>query len=239
MAVGLGCRLAVGCGGGWVLDCGAAVAGFAGVRCRHTLLVGRRGAVEAVVVACASARDGFGGLRVWRCPQFGGLCVPGDVVVVEVGEVIVVVEVGELKTQKTDVGDGGGSRTAGPGAGCWVLWAGGVRVLIRALGVCACFPWCPVCMQLPVRWVVSCVVCAGVVEWSSMQVFNTDTEAGRGRSSVARSQRRKKKYQENDAPPEEIKRKIVFSDLRNPPNNFTPLFGEVAKFRTLTKKDEQ
>ena len=37
--------------------------------------------------------------------------------------------------------------------------------------------------------------------------------------------RRKIKYQENDAPPEEIKRKIVFSDLRNPPNNFTPLFG--------------
>ena len=56
---------------------------------------------------------------------------------------------------------------------------------------------------------------------------------------VARLQQKKKKYQENDAPPEEIKRKIVFSDLRNPPNNFTPLFGEVAKFRTLTKKDEQ
>ena len=55
----------------------------------------------------------------------------------------------------------------------------------------------------------------------------------------ARSQQKKKKYQENDAPPEEIKRKIVFSDLRNPPNNFTPLFGEVAKFRTLTEKDEQ
>ena len=51
--------------------------------------------------------------------------------------------------------------------------------------------------------------------------------------------KRKKKYQENDAPPEKIKRKIVSSDLRNPPKNFTPLFGEVAKFRTLTKKDEQ
>ena len=56
---------------------------------------------------------------------------------------------------------------------------------------------------------------------------------------VAQSQQKKKKYQENDAPPEEIKRKIVFSDLRNPPNNFTPLFGEALKYRTLTKKDEQ
>ena len=59
-----------------------------------------------------------------------------------------------------------------------------------------------------------------------------------GSSSRDRS-RRKIKNQENDGPPEEIKRKIVFPDLRNPPNNFTPLFGEVAKFRTLTKKDEQ
>ena len=47
------------------------------------------------------------------------------------------------------------------------------------------------------------------------------------------------KLREKDAPPAEIKRKIVFSDLRNPPNNFTPLFGEVAKYRTLTEKDEQ
>ena len=31
-------------------------------------------------------------------------------------------------------------------------------------------------------------------------------------------------------------RQIVFSDLRNPPKNFTPLSGEVAKFRTLTIK---
>ena len=36
-----------------------------------------------------------------------------------------------------------------------------------------------------------------------------------------------------DAPPAKIKRKIVFSDLRNPPKT---LFGEVAKFRTLTKQ---
>ena len=51
--------------------------------------------------------------------------------------------------------------------------------------------------------------------------------------------RRKIKLREKDAPPAEIKRKIVFSDLRNPPNNFTPLLGEVAKCRTLTEKDEQ
>ena len=51
--------------------------------------------------------------------------------------------------------------------------------------------------------------------------------------------RRKIKEREKDALPAEIKRKIVFSDLRNPPNNFTPLFGEVAKYRTLTEKDEQ
>ena len=51
--------------------------------------------------------------------------------------------------------------------------------------------------------------------------------------------RRKIKRREKDAPPAEIKRKIVFSDLRNPPNNLTPLFGEVAKYRTLTEKDEQ
>ena len=32
-----------------------------------------------------------------------------------------------------------------------------------------------------------------------------------------------------------IKRKIDFSDLRNPQKNSTPLFGEVPKFRTLTE----
>ena len=47
------------------------------------------------------------------------------------------------------------------------------------------------------------------------------------------------KKQEKDAQPEKIKRKIVFSDLRNPPTNFTPLFGEVAKFTTLTTNEEQ
>ena len=35
-----------------------------------------------------------------------------------------------------------------------------------------------------------------------------------------RSQQKKKKNQENDAAPEKIERKIVFSDLRNPPKQF-------------------
>ena len=75
----------------------------------------------------------------------------------------------------------------------------------------------------------------------SLEPFDKLQSAPHGRAmawSRDRS-RRNIKNQENDAPPEEIKRKIVFSDLRNPPNNFTPLFGEVAKFGTLTKKDEQ
>ena len=55
----------------------------------------------------------------------------------------------------------------------------------------------------------------------------------------ARSQQNKIRNQEKDAQPEKMTRKIVFSDLRNPLKNFTPLFGEVVKIRTLTKKDEQ
>ena len=58
-------------------------------------------------------------------------------------------------------------------------------------------------------------------------------------NSSSRARSRGKKNQEKDAQPEKIKRKIVISDLRNPPKNCTPLFGEVAKFRTLTKKEEQ
>ena len=51
--------------------------------------------------------------------------------------------------------------------------------------------------------------------------------------------RRKIKNQENEALSERVKRIIVFSDLRNPPKNFRPLFGEFKKLRTLTEKDEQ
>ena len=62
---------------------------------------------------------------------------------------------------------------------------------------------------------------------------------GQIRIFVARSQQKKMKNQEKDAQAEKIKPKIDFSDLRNPRKKFTPLFGEVAKFRTLTEKEEQ
>ena len=53
--------------------------------------------------------------------------------------------------------------------------------------------------------------------------------------SRAQSQQRKIQNQEKDAQPGRKKRKIVFSDLRNPPKRFTPLFGEVGNRRTLTE----
>ena len=40
---------------------------------------------------------------------------------------------------------------------------------VRASGVCARFPWRPVCVQVLVPWVVSCVVRGGVVELSWMR----------------------------------------------------------------------
>ena len=55
----------------------------------------------------------------------------------------------------------------------------------------------------------------------------------------ARPKQKEIKNQEKDAQPEKTEQKIVFSDLRTPLENFTPLFREVAKFRTLTKKEEQ
>ena len=60
-----------------------------------------------------------------------------------------------------------------------------------------------------------------------------------GSNNVARSQQKNIKNHEKDAQPAKIKRKIDFSDLRNPQKHFTPLFGEVEKFRTLTEKAEQ
>ena len=60
-----------------------------------------------------------------------------------------------------------------------------------------------------------------------------------GGRAVARSQQENRKNHEKDAQPAKIKRKIDFSDLRNPQKHFTPLFGEVEKFRTLTEKAEQ
>ena len=57
---------------------------------------------------------------------------------------------------------------------------------------------------------------------------------------VARERsREKQKTKRKRVQPEKIKRKIVFPDRGNPPNNFTPLFGEDAKLRTLTENQEQ
>ena len=170
MAVGLGCCLAVGLGGGWVLGSGAAAglgfgwaagAGFAGVRCRPALPVAGRGAVGALAAAAVpTAGMGFGA-RVGGVARGLGGGVPGEGVVVEVDEVVVVVQVVDSEAEETDVGDAG--------AGCWVLWARRVRVRVRVSDGCARFPWCPVCVQVPVPWVVSCVVCGVVVELSWMR----------------------------------------------------------------------
>ena len=65
-----------------------------------------------------------------------------------------------------DVAGGGGSQTAGAGAGCWVFWALRTRVRVRASGVCARFPLCPLCVLMLVLWVVSFLVRGGVVELS-------------------------------------------------------------------------
>ena len=77
-----------------------------------------------------------------------------------------VLEVVGSEAEETDVGEGGGFRTAGTAAGCFVLWARRVRVWVRASSVCALSPWRPVCVLVPVPWVVSCVVCGGIVESS-------------------------------------------------------------------------
>ena len=61
---------------------------------------------------------------------------------------------------------------------------------------------------------------------------------GPGDSFVAQAQQ-ENKNQEKQAQPTEINTKIVFSDLRNPKKNFTPLFGEVPKKRTHTERQEQ
>ena len=72
----------------------------------------------------------------------------------------------ELEAEGTDFRDRGGSRMAEGAAGCCVLWARRVQMWVWASGVCARFPWCPVCMLVPVLWVVSCVVHGRVVESS-------------------------------------------------------------------------
>ena len=69
-------------------------------------------------------------------------------VVVEADEVGVVVEVVESGAEEMDVGDGRGPLKGGDGR--WLLGpvAMRTRVRVRALGVCARFPWCRVCVPL-------------------------------------------------------------------------------------------
>ena len=43
------------------------------------------------------------------------------------------------------------------------------RTRIRASGLCARFPWCPVCVPVLVSWVTSCVVRGGVVNLSRLR----------------------------------------------------------------------
>ena len=72
--------------------------------------------------------------------SLGGGVLDEDVVVVA-DEVGVVVDVVESEAEERAVGDGGGPWAAGAGVGCWVLRVMRTRVRVRALGVCARFPW--------------------------------------------------------------------------------------------------
>ena len=139
-------------------------AGFTGVRCRHIFPVAGLGAAGALAVAGAPVVGTDLGARVDGVAH--GLGV--GVLEVQVEEVVVVVAVVESDAEQADVGDSGGSETAVAGASCWVLWTMMVRVWLRASGVCAPFAWRPVCMQVLVLWVVSCVVPGGGAELSWM-----------------------------------------------------------------------
>ena len=164
----------------------AAGARFAGACRRPAWPVAGCEAAGTLPVAGAPAVGTGLGARLGDFARGLGGGVLDEDVVVEVDEVVVVVEVVESEAEETDVGDGGGSRVelevegtdmahpggsrmAGAGVGCWVLWAMRKRVRVRASGVCARFPWCPVCVPVLVLWVVSCVVRGGVVELSRLR----------------------------------------------------------------------
>ena len=134
----LGLGLAAGCGRGASTGSGgclAAVLGFgwvAGVN-----LVGAWAMVAAGLLAVGAGL----GARLAGGPRgLGGGVLDEDVVVV-VDEVVVVVEVVESEAEERAVGDGRGSWASGPGVRCWVLQVARTRVRVRALGVCARFPW--------------------------------------------------------------------------------------------------
>ena len=79
------------------------------------------------------------------------------------------VEVLETEAEETDLWDGGGSRTAGAGAGCLVLWANRASARVRASEVSVPFPWCSACVPFLVLCVESCVVPGGVVDLSRLR----------------------------------------------------------------------
>ena len=144
-----------GCGAATALsDCLAAVLGFG--RAAGASFAGAWALRLAVALAMGTGfRDCLGDFP----PGLGGAVLDEDVVVAA-DEVVAVVEVVESEVEE-------GSRTAGAGAGCWVLWVMTTRVRVRALGVCARFPWYPACVLVLVLWVVSCVVCGGVCALSA------------------------------------------------------------------------
>ena len=108
------------------------------------------------------------GARLGDFPRGSGGGVLNEDVVVAADEVVVVVEVVESEAEETDVGDGKWSGAAGAGAGCCLLWVMRRRVRVTASGVGAHCPWGPACVPVLVLWVVSCVVCGGVVALSQL-----------------------------------------------------------------------
>ena len=147
----------------------AAGAGFSWVCRRPAWLVAGCETTGAWAVAGAPAVGTGSGTRLGDLARGLGGSVLDEDVVVEVDKLGVVGQVVESEAEKMDVGDGGGSRTAGAGVGCWVLWVMRTRAPVQASGVCARFSWCPVCKPVLVLWVVSCVVCGGVVELSRLR----------------------------------------------------------------------
>ena len=78
------------------------------------------GAWALAVAGALAVRTGLGARKGGFPCGLGGGVLDEDIVV-SADEVLVVVEVVGSKAEDRDVGDGGGSRAAGAGAGRWVL----------------------------------------------------------------------------------------------------------------------
>ena len=126
----LGLGLAAGCGRGALTGLGgclAAVLGFGWVAG-----VGLVGAWALAAAGLLAVGAGFGARLGGVYRGLGGGVLDEDVVVVEVVE---------SEAEERAVGDGGGPWASGAGVRCSVLEVARTRVLVRALGVCARFPW--------------------------------------------------------------------------------------------------